>query len=280
MSTPNRPLNSQFTELNSTRNAASRSLAVLGMRHSRVFVPLICLALRWPHSAILEMVARFPAFVPAARAIRTYGLADPAVLIYCGPGQDVYISAQDQERIVSGAIDLDVVGPVALLQAQIIDYYGVWIRDHEESTARPEPNWFTPNCTAMISQASILPPVIQETGGACCSDPSGPMCRRTGEPHLQICMACRRVIRADEPFCSVRQGLPCNAAPSEGNMTTTSALTGAIATTTGVREPNRILTPPLELTITDGSTLSTHPQDTLKRARDGDLSREGDTEDG
>ena len=248
------------------------------MRHSRVFVPLICLALRWPHSAILEMVARFPAFVPAARAIRTYGLADPAVLIYCGPGQDVYVSAQDQERIVSGAIDLDVVGPVALLQAQIVEYYGLWIRDHEESMAGPAPNGFTPNCAAMISQASSLPPVIQGTAGACCSDPSGPMCRRTGEPHPQICMACRRVIRADEPFCSVRQGLPCIAAPRGGDRTTTSALTEAPVTTVRMREQSRILTPPLELTMTDSSTLSTRPQDAPKRARDGDVSREDETE--
>jgi len=246
-----------------------RPLAVLGMRHSRVFVPLICLALRFPHTAILEMAARFPSFVPAARAIRTYGLADPAVLIYCGPNQDVYISAQDQERIVSEAIDLDLVGPVALLQAQIVDYYGLWIRGHEENMAGPGPNGPTPHGSAMISQASGPPTVIQGTAGACCSDPSGPMCRRTGAPHPQICVACRRVIRADELFCSVRQGLPCIAAPSEADMSTASALTGATVTTAGVHEPQKLPSPPREL--------STPSCNASKRARDGDLSREDET---
>jgi len=154
-----------------------------------------------------------------------------------------------------------------------------WIRVHDENSGGRESRSIesTPTRAAMISQASTPPRLIPGTG-ACCSDPSGPMCRRTGEPHPRVCMACCRVIRADEPFCSVRQGLACIAAPSEGDRAMTSALTG-VTVTTGVREPNRVPTPPHEMEALNGSALSSRLQDALKRARDGDLSRGDETED-
>jgi len=151
-----------------------------------------------------------------------------------------------------------------------------WIRVHGENTAGPGDltmNGSTPQCSAIISQVSGPPTVIQGTAGACCSDPSGPMCRRTGAPHPQICMACRHAIRADEPFCSVRQGLPCIAAPSEGDMSMASALTGATVTAAGVRALHHLPTP------SQGPAPSPLHQDAPKRARDGDPSREDETKD-
>jgi len=156
-----------------------------------------------------------------------------------------------------------------------------WIRVHDENSGGRESRSIesTPIRAAMNSQAPETPPRLFPGTDSCCSDPSGPMCRRTGEPHSQICMACRRVIRADEPFCSVRQGLACIPAPREGGMVMTSTLTGATVTTVGMREQSRIPMPSREVATQNGPALSPLLQDTLKRARDGDLSRDGDTED-
>jgi len=62
------------------------------------------------------------------------------------------------------------------------------------------------------------------TSGQCFSDPSGPMCRSTGHPRPRVCIACRREVREDEPFCSVRPGLACIVAPCDEEVVTNSVL--------------------------------------------------------
>jgi len=89
------------------------------IRFSRIFVPLICLALGVPHSGIPSLSMMYPDFIGASDAIRMRGLADPSILINRGPFQDFYIDAQVQEQIIDAAVAVDLFGPVARLQEQV-----------------------------------------------------------------------------------------------------------------------------------------------------------------
>jgi len=100
-----------------------------------------------------------------------------------------------------------------------------WIRVHDEDTAGRESRSMehTPLRAALAPSQAVSPP-IRTTSAQCCSDPSGPMCRRTGRPHPRVCIACCREVREDEPFCSVRPGLACIVAPCDEEVVMTSVL--------------------------------------------------------
>ena len=184
--------------------------------HSDVLVPLICAAMVVPHSGIAALRDKYgPAVFEGAvleiRSILPSLGCQPRVI---NRPDNPYIDLQDQNKIIdhhfliySGRSHFQTIQTEVAASEALAAAFEVPRLPGLELSTLALPAMCCDAQRDVTCRATGLPHRALPVS-ACCDAPRDITCKATGLPHrAQYCAVCRRLMKREQPFCSMQTGL-------------------------------------------------------------------------